>query len=283
MKLKKMEVNHSKSLWGKFKGEFKIDIMQLTLAGILLAVGIISEGYIRIGYTTFVTFGIYLAVGLLLPLWLGLATGALIDLLYLVLIGWIGDWYWTMGLEKWLIVIIGWGSKFLYTAIKSKKLLVTLSIVTLSVILTVGLWALIYKGDQFSTEKMMVRGKLEDSAAYTTRWITNSFAIVGLTTITIFILWNVYNYIKNKKQSEYLVTVLMASFAAVIVMWIYHPWNVAMWYKYKRGIDNWHLYEIYEINAILKSIFYIGIGVPVVSMFWQVSKLSSRLSKENRF
>lgn len=258
-------------------------MFQIALAGLLLAVGVIGEGYIRIGYTTFITFGIYLTVGLILPLWLGIMTGLLIDLLYLVLIGWIGDWYITMGLEKVLIVVIGFFSQFFYSLIKSRKITLFISVSFLLAILIGGTVVFVTKDNQLSTEHILNRGKIESDSQYLERWLKNGFAIAGLFFIAAFMIFHIIHYIKGTKRSEYLATVLIAIFAAIIVQWLYHPWNVATWYEHKRGVNMWSHYDALEVSAIISSIFYIGISVPIVTMFWTIYKSSASFKNKNRF
>ena len=283
MKTENLKFNEKESLKEKFKKSMKVNIFQLSLAGILLCVGVLAEGYIRVGYTTFITFSIYLTVGLILPLWLGVATGLLIDLLYLVLIGWIGDWYWTMGLEKVLIVIVGWAGQFFYSLVKSRKLTLILSVSFLLIILVGGTVAFVTKDNQLSQDHILNRGKLETDTQFLERWLKNGFAIAGMLGISIFMILHIIHYVKGTKKSEYLATVLMAIMAAVIVQWLYHPWNVAMWYQYKRGVSSWDHYDVWQISAMISSLFYIGISIPIVTMFWTIYKSSTYFKNKNRF
>lgn len=261
----------------------RVNVSQLALAGILLAVGVIGEGYIRIGYTTFVTFGIYLTVGLILPLWLGMITGALIDLLYLVLIGWIGDWYITFGLEKMLIVIIGFFGQFFYSLIKSRKATLIISVAFLLIILIGGTYVLVSNDNQLSTNHIIKHKHLETDTQFLERWLKNGFAFAGLAFIALFMIFHIIHYIKGTRRSEYLATVLIAIFAAIIVQWLYHPWNVATWYEHKRGVNMWAHYDALEVSAIISSIFYIGISVPIVTMFWTIYKSSASFINKNRY
>ena len=289
MKTENLKSNDHESLKEKFKKSMKVNIFQLSLAGILLCIGVISEAYIKIGNTTFLSFGIYLTLGLILPLWLGASTGVLIDLLYLLINGQIGSWYWTMGLEKIIIVTVGWSLQFLYSLIKSRKITIAISISLLIIILVGGTIAFLTKDGLLNTQHNLVWNKHEHKMLYETeeqfleRWLKNGFSFAGILFISIFMIWHIYYYIKGTKKGEYLATMIISIIAALIVYWMYHPWNVAMWYKYYLNIDWWEHYDALQISGIIRSMFSIGLAIPIVTMFWTIYKSSTYFKNKNRF
>lgn len=273
------------SFINKIRDSMKVNIFQISLSGIIVGIGILTDTYFRIGHFVFLSTGIYIIIGLLLPLWLGILSAFTIDLLQLLLRGEIGFWFWSIGIEPGIIVLIAWSLKFLYITMYDKnKMIIFSSLLILGVVFG-GITMMITESDTFSLERMTIISqgisKIETVDARNIRVAKKITSVIGLLFVISIILYKMILFRREKITNNGMITVVIVIITAMLVDWVYHPFAV-MLYKTAPlnhnglGIpQNISLFRLYVISGIWHSMFHIGISFPMVAGMYFVSKNSS--------
>lgn len=249
------------------------------MAGILLGVGIIAKAYIKIGYFEIITIPIYLAIGVMLPLWLGVTSALLIDLLSMVISGTIGTWYWTFGLEPPMVVLIAFGFKYMFSLFKNPKASMYLAIIFTTAII-IGSIVVI----SMHYEDLSIHQKTKESDdAFTRRLVKRYGSLLGLLFVIAMSIREIILIHKNKSNDNRKIAFILVILTSLIFDWFYHPWAVYQWELNVLNVPkSQDLYTTHFVTGIWASTFHISLGIPIMASIMLITKNIS-YNKKDRY
>ncbi len=251
----------------------KISIQEITLAGFFLAIGIISDAFIRINNLVFLTFSIYILIGLIFRLFIGIIVAFLIDVFQLLLRGLLGFWFWSLQIEPVIIILITFMFKHLIFLFKDKKNFIYFVFLTLIIFISFSIFAFITNIDNFSFEKQVRKNKLETSQALISRLFVYYFSLIGFCFLIGLFIYQIYLFLNKKKNNEYMIIFTLILTISILIDWIYHPWAVQEWRRAVLNIEyNFLLYRATFLSGIFKSLFHIFLSILIVPITYNVYK-----------
>lgn len=249
------------------------------MSGILLGVGIIAKAYIKIGYFEIITIPIYLAIGVMLPLWLGIASALLIDVLSMVISGTIGTWYWTFGLEPPMVVMIAFGFKYMFSLFKSQKTSMYFAIVFTMAIIIGSIVVISMHYDELSFQHK----NWESDDAFTRRMVKRYGSLIGLLFLVIMSIREITLIYRNKSNDNRKNAFILVILTSLIFDWFYHPWAVYQWELNVLNVPkSQDLYTTHFVTGIWASTFHISLGIPVMASILFISN-NITYNKKDRF
>lgn len=254
-------------MFNTIKSYFKTSPREISLAGILVAIGIVSDSFIRINHYTFITISIYIAISLVLPLWLSIISVILIDTLQLVIRGVIGLWFWSLQIEPIIIALIASFLKYTLDKFKNKKEVTWIvSFIIIGFIATfITILSIDYK--RLYPERILISGKLESEEDMIGRLIQKYLSLIGSIILVIFLSVKLFKFSKGIKNKNPLVLATMI-LIVILVDWIYHPWSINEWRYRVLGVDkSTELFRLSIINGIWNSSFHLSLNIPIVYSF----------------
>ena len=256
----------SSKFWISIKKSMIISPQQIALIGIIIALGMITDAYLRIGHLTFLTTTIYIFLGIYFPLWLGLVGATLIDTFSLLLRGTIGYWYWSLQIEPLIIVFFTFIFKSIFQKYMNAKLIFIITIFFILLIVITSVIVIQDQIDNFKFKKILNNGKIETNKEMVFRIIQYYVSIMGLLFIIYILFLEIYKF---KKTMNNKITVAIFIIAiSIIIDWIYHPWATTIWMSYKILSTEFQLqlFKTYYFIGVIKSFFHIIISIPVISI-----------------
>ncbi|OYD27065.1 uncharacterized protein DUF3816 [Mycoplasma testudineum] len=249
--------------------QFRFTVFDLTLAGILMGLGIIVtyisnlslRGVLNVDFE--IIFSIFF--GIIFGPFKGVFLSVILDNLGLLLRGRIGFWMWEYAIVAFLIPIIAWG---FFQILKLKKriyMIIPISFIVLSLISVYGLFI----------------GYGEIGSSFRFSGITQRFSyqsmlvilVVGSTLILIATYFISERYFSTKKNRYYqiLTIISLTVFIQVIFRWIWGPFAFINYLNRFSSVQNDRSYSIYfpiyMIPIVLKSL----ITIPLFSTVLIVS------------
>lgn len=246
---------------------FKVTPKQIALAGIMVSIGIVAEVFIRIGEVTFLNISIYMAIGIVLNIFLGIISVIVIDTMQMIFRGRIGEWYWSFQIEAILLVITAFIIKQLLTKIKNRNHIFYTSISLLSILIITFTTVFIIQSSELSFEHKYIRGHLETDEQLATRLTQKIFSVVGIIILCLYMSFKIYKF-KTKEMEKNPLVMITIILTIIIIDWFYHPWAVNEWRSTVLGI-NWS-YEVFNlsiIKGIWMSAFHMALNIPIVYAF----------------
>ena len=275
------------TIFEKLKDSMKVNIYQITLAGILIGIGVIADTFFRVGRYTFITTSIYIVIGLLLPIWLGVSAALAIDTLQLIFRGMLGYWYWSLQLEPAIIVFISFTLRFLFTSIKSKKVMQIISILFMVAIIIGGSLMIGLESEKLSVSRNYIHGRhphFESDSEFTTRLIRSYISILGLIFVIAIMSNEIYKITKGKTTNRRIASLIVVVITALLFDWLYHPWAVYNWQVNSLGLaPSLEIFKINVITGIWGSTFHIGMGIPLVAAMYYVAEHTNLNKKQNKY
>ena len=247
---------------------------EITIAGLLLAVGLIANIWVKIGNWHVATIAIYMFMAISLPFGIALLTTFLIDFLTMVFTTGLGTWWWSFALGPILVVII---AKMLFTTLNIGEKLERKWIIPLAFSILITICGIVYfsvKSDMLSTDKMLYHGKFETSEKQTTRLIQQYLSLVSFIAVVALLFVNTWKIYSNKKKLFKINLFLAMLVTAFLFDVIYNPLSIMEWYInapnawFKLDEFNTTIYRPIVWGGIAKMFIHILFATPIlVSIF----------------
>lgn len=255
-----------------FKRAFTWKPSEISIAGIMLAVGLIANIWFKIGNWHVATIAIYMFMAVSLPFGIALLTTFLIDFLTLIFTTGLGTWWWSFALGPIIVVVV---SKMIFTTLNigekfKHKWIMPAAFAALTLI--VGIVYFIVKADMLSINKQMYHGKLETEDHKTTRLIQQYIAIVSFAFISMLLIFNVTMlYLGKRKLFKINLFITMIATAFIFDV-LYNPISIMNWYM--TAPNAWLKLDDFNMN-IYRPIVWGGIAKMFVHLFFATPILIS--------
>ena len=245
---------------------FKVNISEMVMAAMFLAIGIIAKSYIKIGNTEFVTIPIYIALAITLPLSLSLITSILIDTLSMLFKGTIGTWWWTFTMEPVFVILISFLIFNLFKNIKEPKLNFSFLIGIIVILFSIGVFYFSKNG-----YKLFVTSNLEKKVTNYISVIAFGIIIIFFTTISFLQLFE-----KIKPSNSMLILIIISSSIIVDILWF--PFSLNNWLEHFNG----HTLSTDALRwtGFIRSFIHIFFSYPLAKGIYEVLiHLNKRINK----
>lgn len=252
----------------------------ISIAAILVGIGIVSNSFIRLGSTQIITTSILVSMCFVLPFALSIISAIIIDVVSLIIKGQIGFWHWSFQLEPIIIIAIVYILNYAFTFIKTKKqynilLISCVTLICLATIITMIAYPKIfsfYRGSKSCEE-------------YVVSIVKNSLVIVSIIFIIYFSIKVFIDVKKKKKNMQVINYFCILLISCILIDWFYHPLATKIYFKDYFYIKfNATAYGITVSKGILMSMIHIGIGLPILrSLIFAYKQIESRVSNKNKY
>ena len=173
-----------------------------------------------------------------------------------------------------MMILITFIFKHLIFLFKDKKNFIYFIITLLTLFIGFSILAFITNIENFSFEKQVIKNKLETSNNFISRLFVYYFSLIGFIFLIGLFIYQIYLFIKKKKNNEYMVIFVLILIISILIDWIYHPWAVQEWRRVVLNVEyNFLLYRTTFIKGIFKSLFHIFISLIIVPIVFKIYKL----------